>query len=40
MNGNTGRAQAGYQDFLDFWKDADRQIPVLQQAQREYARLQ
>jgi len=40
MNGNTGRAQAGYRDFLDLWKDADRQIPVLQQAQREYARLQ
>jgi hypothetical protein len=29
----------GYQDFLVLRKDADPEIPVLQQARAEYARL-
>jgi len=29
----------GYQDFLVLWKDADPEIPVLQQARAKYARL-
>jgi hypothetical protein len=28
-----------YQDFLALWKDADPNIPLLQQARAEYARL-
>lgn len=36
--GNT-RARAAYQDFLSLWKDADADIPILQQAKAEYARL-
>ena len=34
------KAKAAYQDFLTLWKDADRDIPVLQQARAEYAKLQ
>ncbi len=32
-------ARAAYQDFLTIWKDADSDIPVLKQAQAEYAKL-
>jgi len=34
------KARAAYQDFLALWKDADRDVPVLQQAKAEYAKLQ
>jgi tetratricopeptide (TPR) repeat protein/predicted Ser/Thr protein kinase len=34
------KARAAYQDFLTLWKDADPDIPILQQAKAEYARLQ
>ncbi|MFZ0760247.1 MAG: winged helix-turn-helix domain-containing protein [Candidatus Sulfotelmatobacter sp.] len=34
------RARAAYNDFLALWKDADPDIPVLQQAKAEYAKLQ
>ena len=40
MQGNTARARAAYQDFLTLWKDADPDIPILKQAQAEYAKLQ
>jgi hypothetical protein len=33
------RARAAYQDFLALWKDADPDIPVMKEAQAEYARL-
>jgi eukaryotic-like serine/threonine-protein kinase len=33
------RAVAAYKDFLDLWKDADPDIPILQQAKAEYAKL-
>jgi tetratricopeptide (TPR) repeat protein len=36
----VGKARSAYQDFLALWKDADADIPVLQQARAEYARLQ
>ena len=39
MEGNTAKARAAYQDFLAIWKDADPDIPILQQAKAEYARL-
>jgi hypothetical protein len=29
-----------YADLLALWKDADRDIPALEQARAEYARLQ
>ena len=34
------RALAAYKDFLTLWKDADPDIPILNQAKAEYARLQ
>ena len=34
------RALAAYKDFLTLWKDADPDIPILQQAKVEYAKLQ
>jgi predicted Zn-dependent protease len=34
------RAHAAYQDFFALWKEADPNVPVLQQAKAEYARLQ
>jgi tetratricopeptide (TPR) repeat protein len=33
------RALAAYKDFLTFWKDANRDIPILKQAKAEYAKL-
>ena len=40
LQGDTAKAKAAYQDFLTLWKDADPDIPVLQQAKAEYAKLQ
>jgi eukaryotic-like serine/threonine-protein kinase len=34
------RALAAYKDFLTLWRDADPDIPVLKQANAEYAKLQ
>jgi tetratricopeptide (TPR) repeat protein len=39
MAGDTAKAKAAYQNFLTLWKDADPDIPVLQQAKAECARL-
>jgi eukaryotic-like serine/threonine-protein kinase len=33
-------ARVAYQDFLALWKDADLDIPVMKQAQAEYAKVQ
>ncbi len=37
--GDTAKAKAAYQDFLKLWKDADPDIPILQDAKAEYAKL-
>lgn len=37
LQGNLPQAKSGYDDFLNRWKDADRDIPILQAAQKEYA---
>lgn len=39
LQGDPVKAKAAYQDFLALWKDADLDIPVLQQAKAEYAKL-
>jgi hypothetical protein len=39
LSGDTIKAKAAYEDFLTLWKDADPDIPILGQAQAEYARL-
>jgi eukaryotic-like serine/threonine-protein kinase len=40
LSGDKTKAKTAYQDFLTLWKDADPDIPILQQAQAEYAKLQ
>jgi len=40
MSGDAAKAKAGHQDFLNLWKDADLDIPILKQAKAEYAKLQ
>ena len=40
LSGDKAKAKAAYQDFLTLWKDADPDIPILKQAQAEYAKLQ
>ncbi len=39
LQGDIPKAKAAYQDFLTLWKDADPDIPVLQQAKAEYGKL-
>ena len=40
LQDDSPRARAKYQDFLALWKDADPGIPILKQAEAEYAKLQ
>ena len=40
MQGDKGKARTSYQDFFAYWKDADPDVPLLKQAQAEYAKLQ
>jgi tetratricopeptide (TPR) repeat protein len=37
--GENDQARSAYQEFLTLWKDADADIPVLQQARAEHAKL-
>ena len=39
MAGESAKAKSAYNDFLTLWKDADPDIPILQQAKAEYAKL-
>jgi predicted Zn-dependent protease len=39
LQGDTAKARTAYQDFFALWKDAEPDIPILQQAKAEYARL-
>jgi tetratricopeptide (TPR) repeat protein len=40
ITGDTVKAKAAYKEFLTLWKDADPDIPILKEAQAEYAKLQ
>ena len=40
LQGDTAKASAAYQDFFTLWKDADPDVPILQKAKAEYAKLQ
>jgi serine/threonine protein kinase/tetratricopeptide (TPR) repeat protein len=40
LSGDPTKSRAAYQDFLSVWKDADPDVPILQQAKAEYAKLQ
>jgi hypothetical protein len=39
LSGDSLKAKSAYRDFFTLWKDADRDIPILKQAEGEYARL-
>ena len=39
MSGDTARAKTAYQDLLTLWKEADSDIPILKDAQAEFAKL-
>jgi serine/threonine protein kinase/Flp pilus assembly protein TadD len=39
LAGDTAKSRTAYQDFFALWKDADSDIPILQQAKSEYAKL-
>jgi hypothetical protein len=39
LAGDTAKAKMAFQDLFELWKDADRDIPILQQANAEYAEL-
>ncbi len=39
LNGDTAKARKAYQDFFALWKDADPDIPLLQEARQEYEKL-
>ena len=40
LAGDRAKAKAAYEDFLALWKDADSGVPILRQANAEYANLQ
>ena len=37
--GDTARSRRAYQDFFALWREADSDIPILQEARQEYERL-
>jgi len=39
LAGDNVKAKIGYQDFFALWKNADSDIPILQRAKAEYAKL-
>ncbi|MGH9703236.1 MAG: hypothetical protein ACRD4K_07665, partial [Candidatus Acidiferrales bacterium] len=39
MAGDASKSRIAYQDFFTLWKDADPDLPVLQQAKAEFAKL-
>jgi len=38
MQGRPAQAKASYEGFLNRWKDADQEIPILRDAKAEYAK--
>ena len=39
LQGDSAKARTAYLEFLNFWKDADPDIPILKDAKSEYAKL-
>jgi eukaryotic-like serine/threonine-protein kinase len=39
LTGDTTKSRKAYEDFFAMWKDADPDIPILQQAMQEYDKL-
>jgi hypothetical protein len=40
LSGDRVKAKAAYHEFLDLWKNADPDTPILKEAKAENARLQ
>jgi hypothetical protein len=40
LAGDKAKAKAAYEKFLTLWRNADPDIPILRQANAEYAKLQ
>jgi predicted Zn-dependent protease len=40
LQGDTAKARTAFKEFLTLWKDADPDIPILEEAKAEYAKLQ
>jgi eukaryotic-like serine/threonine-protein kinase len=40
LSGDSAKAKTAYQDFFALWKNADPEVPILKEAQAEYAKLQ
>jgi hypothetical protein len=40
MSGDAAKAKVEYQNFFTLWKDADADLPILNEAKAEFARLQ
>ena len=38
LSGDKTKAKAAYQDFLTLWKDADPDVPILEEAKAEYGK--
>jgi eukaryotic-like serine/threonine-protein kinase len=36
LTGDVARNRKAYQSFLELWKDADAEIPILKTVRREY----
>ena len=39
LSGDAAKATRAYNDLLTLWKDADPNIPIVEHARAEYARL-
>ena len=39
LAGDSARAKKAYEDFLEFWKDADFDVPIFVEARQERAAL-
>jgi hypothetical protein len=39
LSGDLAKSRRAYQDFFALWKDADPDLPILKEAQAEYAKL-
>jgi hypothetical protein len=39
MSGDSAKAKAEYSQFLDLWKDADSDAPILKEARMEFSKL-
>ncbi|MBE3132941.1 MAG: hypothetical protein IMZ55_05675 [Acidobacteria bacterium] len=40
LTGETEKSRTSYRAFIEIWKDADPDIPLLKQARAEYAKFQ